>query len=191
MPRVLALAIVVGVCGSGCLLLDPNAGKGPARFFAGPNARSVMAPGAPKPNASPTTFAGSTPAPEASSTQLSAVTASFQFTMRARLGYYAGIEAEAGRLDENGSNFGGAYAIVGGEHASSFGSIGVELASGWRGLRYGFGDEQDDRLVFEPRVRGQIWIADQWTVGGAAGALLGGGGQWMAGVYIGVHSHRF
>jgi hypothetical protein len=58
-------------------------------------------------------------------------------------------------------------------------------------LRYEEGGGQENRLILEPRVRAQLWIAEQWTLGGAIGARIGTQGEWMGGLYLGVHSHRF
>lgn len=189
MLRVLAIATVAWLA-TGCLF-DRSIGTRPARFHAGPNARSMMVPITPDGGRPPaSTFAASTPAPEKQNARLSAYTASFQFTMKSqRAPIYLGGEAETGRMDIDGSNFAGAYGIAGTEHASSLGSIGVELAAGWRGLRFSFGDDNHDSFLFEPRVRGQLWIADQFTLGATAGALVGTEREWMAGVYLGVHSH--
>jgi hypothetical protein len=188
MLRLVAIACVAW-CATGCLF-DRSIGKRPARFYAGPNARNIVVPITQDPVGGPsTTFAGSTPAPEKSNTRLAAYTASFQFTMASKHMFYLGGEAEAGRLEADGSNFAGAYGILGGEHRSGFGSIGAELAGGWRGLRFTYGDDDHDRFLLEPRVRGQLWIADQFTLGAAAGAVLNGHGEWMAGVYLGIHSH--
>src|SRR5690349_8380455 len=187
MLRVVAIACVAWLA-TGCLF-DRSIGTRPARFNAGPNTRSVVVPITQNPGAPPaTTFASSTPEPEKLDTRLAAITASFQFTMAVR-GLYLGGEAETGRLEADGSNFAGAYGIVGAEHMNGFGSIGAELATGWRGLRFELGDDDHNALIFEPRVRAQMWIGEQFTLGAAAGAVVGEHGDWMAGVYLGVHSH--
>jgi len=125
--------------------------------------------------------------------QLSATSIAMQFTMATAGQLYTGIEVETGRLDRPGSNLAGAYAVAGLEQRFGFGAVGAELAAGWQGLRYQFGDEDHDTLVAEPRLRGQVWIAEQWTLGATAGVRLTGdrNDDWMAGAYLGVHSHRF
>jgi hypothetical protein len=45
--------------------------------------------------------------------------------------------------------------------------------------------------VLEPRVRGELWLAPQLTLGAAAGAEISGQHAWMAGIYLGVHSHSY
>jgi hypothetical protein len=185
--RVLALACVA-VVATGCLF-DRSIGTRPARFNAGPTARSLVVPITPDGGAPPAnTFAGSTPAPEKVDTRLEAITASLQFTMNVR-GIYLGGEAETGKLEADGSNFAGAYGIAGIEHNNRFGVVGAELAAGWRGLRFSYGDDDHNSMLIEPRVRAQMWIGDQFTLGAAAGAVVGGHGDWMAGIFLGVHSH--
>ena len=192
MTRGLALAVVIGVLASGCLL-DRSLGYRPARFQVGPNMRAVNMAGGGGALASPTTSArSSTPTGESSTTHASAVSAALQFTMQTARHTYVGGEVETGTIGGiEGSNLAGAYGVVGGETTTGFGSLGVELATGWQGLRRNWDSDSDDRLIFEPRVRGQLWVAEQWTIGGSVGARLGGGGEWVGGIYIGVHSHRF
>lgn len=179
---------------SGCLL-DPHVGHRPARFHVGPNTRAVSVPTVPEPDsAQPTGGAtrGSTvTGPDEQ--QLSATSVAMQFTMATSYPFYTGIEVETGRLDQPGSNFAAAFAVVGLEQRLGFGAVGAELAAGWQGLRYDRGDQEHDTLVAEPRVRGLLWIAEQWTLGATLGARLAGGrnDDWMAGAYLGVHSHRF
>lgn len=179
---------------SGCLL-DSQAGRRPARFHVGPNTRAMSVPTEPAPDAASSTggVAKSSTSTGSDEQELSATSIAMQFTMATSYALYAGIEAETGRLDVRGSNLAGAYAVVGLEQPLGFGSVGAELAAGWQGVRYHFGDEDHDTLVAEPRLRGQLWIAEQWTLGATLGARLAGGlnDGWMAGAYLGVHSHRF
>lgn len=116
-----------------------------------------------------------------------------QFTMAMPHWFYSGIEAETGRLELPNSNFAAAYGIVGMEQSVGVGSLGAELAAGWQSVRYKSGDQEHESLVMEPRLRGQLWIAEQWTLGATFGARLADDGRddWMAGAYLGVHSHRF
>ena len=186
--------LICGLAGamvSGCLL-DPQAGKRPARFHVGPNTRAVSVPTAPD-AAQPIGAARSSTSTDPDEQQLSATSIAMQFTMATSHLLYTGIEAETGRLELPRSNFAGAYAVVGLEQRLGFGAVGAELAAGWQGLRYNSGDEEHDTLVAEPRLRGQLWIAEQWTLGATLGARLTGGrnDDWMAGAYLGVHSHRF
>ena len=167
---------------------DPARDIRPARFTVGMNAQHIATP-APD----PTTFTarttdGGSAQPSASS---NAVAMSAQFTMATRDRLYLGGEVEAGRLAEPGSNLAGAYGILGAEGASHFGSLGVELATGWRGVRYTIDSNEVNDAIVQPRVRGQLWVSPQVTLGAAAGATLVGDRGWMAGVYLGVHSSLF
>lgn len=186
---------LAGALASGCLF-DPHAGKGPARFHVGPNARSLSVP-APEPSAAPVPgLAGqrsASPAPSGGEQQLSANSVALQFTMATPYAFYAGAEAETGRLGQPGSNLAVASAIVGAEQDLGFGSVGAELAVGWQSVRYDRGDQEHGTWVGEPRLRGQVWIAEQWTLGAAVGTRLSRerSDEWMAGAYLGVHSHRF
>ena len=187
---VVVIGLATGLA-AGCML-DPHAGHRPARFHAGPNTRAVsVAPtddGSPRGN---TASRGVIP-PEAAP-HVSATSVSMQFTMAMPYWIYTGVEAETGRLSTAGSNFAGAYAIVGLHQELPLGGLGAELAAGWQGIRYERGGDQHDSLVLEPRLRAQLWIAEQWTLGASVGARLGHEreGDWMAGAYLGVHSQRF
>jgi len=163
---------------------DPSRHERPARFTVGMNAQRI--------STSPAGFAARTTEPTAPTPgHYSAVTMSGQFTMATRDHLYVGGEVEAGRLEEPGSNLAGAYGVVGAEGASHVGSLGVELATGWRGIRYSIDDDDVNDAVVQPRVRGQLWVSPQVTLGAAAGASLVGDRSWMAGVYVGVHSNLF
>jgi hypothetical protein len=183
MRRCLVLAAIVCVSTLGCSF-DRHRHDRPARFLLGTNARDLA------------TSSGAVALRTGSPTEVAplgqeARTVSGQFTMATRYHGYAGVELEAGTLDVHGSNFGGAYGVLGAEHLSRFGSLGVELVSGWRGLRHGLGEDDVNTFVAEPRVRGQLRIADQVTAGAVAGATLGEQGAWMAGIYLGFHSRAF
>lgn len=125
------------------------------------------------------------------SENMSGVTAGIQFTMAAGQHLYLGGEVETGRLMEYGSNLAGAYGVAGVRHANKFGALAVEMVGGWRSVRYELNDEEHERAVLEPRIRGQVWISEQFALGAAAGATLGDQGAWMAGLYLGIHSHAF
>jgi hypothetical protein len=175
--------------------MDPQAGRRPARFHVGPNTRAVSVP-TPVEDSGPTGGAAksaSSSSADPVEQQLSANSIALQFTMATAYPLYTGIEAETGRLSLPGSNLAAAYAVVGLEQRLGFGAVGAELAAGWQGVRYNSGDEDHDTLVAEPRLRGQVWIAEQWTLGATFGARIAGGQKddWMGGAYLGVHSHRF
>jgi hypothetical protein len=122
---------------------------------------------------------------------MSGVSAGIQFTMAAGQHMYMGGEVETGRLMEYGSNLAGAYGVAGVRHGNRFGSLAVEMVAGWRSVRYMLNDQEHGAAVLEPRVRGQLWLSEQFALGAAAGATLGDESSWMAGIYLGVHSHAF
>jgi hypothetical protein len=180
---------------SGCVL-DPKAGYRPARFHVGPNTRTLSVPDAA--NAPPATTTGAarttSTSPEDDTQRLGATSVSMQFTMETFHGFYSGVEAETGRLDLPGTtNFAAAYGVVGLQQSVPLGALGAELAAGWQGVRYWSGEEDHDSWVAEPRLRAQLWLAEQWTLGATVGARMSRDGRddWMAGAYLGVHSHRF
>lgn len=184
MQRALSLALLfVAACA-----FDPQRAIRPARFTVGMNAQRIATPAPPTDPgvAARTTDGGAQPAASSN-----AVAMSGQFTMATRDHLYLGGEVEAGRLAEPGSNLAGAYGIVGAEGASRIGSLGVELATGWRGVRYTLDSDDVNDAIVQPRVRGQLWVSPQVTLGAAAGATLVGDRSWMAGVYLGVHSNLF
>jgi hypothetical protein len=178
MSRTLAFALLA-VSLVGCAF-DPGRERRPARFLVGANSRGLG-------DSAQAAIAKRESAPAGDTVAAgTAHTASGQFTM----GYgrvLAGVELETGVLDVRGSQFAGAYGVLGAEHASRSGSIGVEMVSGWRGLRYR-GMEDDNTIVVEPRVRAQYRFGSQVSVGGVLGATLGDEGSWMVGLNVGFHS---
>ena len=169
---------------SGCVV-DPYRQDRPIRMLVGANARDITNS---ENGATFRTASGETP--ESKHASHGAGTGDVQFTVKYRV-LLVGAEVETGRLGTDGSNFAGAYGVLGAEHKMSSSSIGVELVSGWRGLRYKGDTDDVNSFVTEPRVRGQIQISDQLTFGAVAGATLGELGSWMAGAYIGFHSRSF
>lgn len=103
-----------------------------------------------------------------------------------------GGEAETGRFaGQDGSNIAGGYAVAGARAPLRLGALSAELAGGWRSLRDSIDAPDHSMYILEPRVRGELWLNPQLTLGAAAGAEVGGQHAWMAGVYIGVHSHDY
>ncbi len=181
MQRCIVLA-VVSVLAAGCAA-DPYRERRPARFLLGANARDLA--GA---STSAVAARGET-MPTRTASADTAITGSGQFTLGIR-NLIVGVELEEGRLDTQRSNFAGAYGVIGAEASSPMGSIGVELVSGWRGLR--LADEDDvNTFIAEPRVRGMYRLGEQVSVGGVIGATLNERGSWMAGFYLGFHSRAF
>ena len=180
--QVIALA---GLAAGGCLW-EQNVDQRMARLQLGVTSRQIAA-STPAP---PTGVARTISPTEPTSTPASSsVTGSMQFTMRLLRNTYVGGELEAGPLERPGSYLGGAYGVVGAEVSSSRGSLSVEMSGGRRWLRYEMGADDIPSTVLEPRVRGQLLLAPQLTVGGVIGAnAMPGERGWMAGMYIGLYS---
>jgi hypothetical protein len=122
-----------------------------------------------------------------------AVSSSIRFTGRTRWNTFLGVEAEAGALvGYSMSNLAGAYGIAGAHQDFSRLRLGVEVVGGRRWVRYGGGYDSDPSTwIAEPRVRADLWLGSQATIGAAAGATLSDHHVWMAGVYVGVCSSAF
>lgn len=122
-----------------------------------------------------------------------AVSTSFRFTGVTRYNMFFGGEGEAGALvGRAGSNLAGAYAVAGARGDLGKVQLAAELVAGRRWVRYaldGTGDQA--MMIAEPRVRGDIWLAPRWTLGGAVGATLSERNVWMVGIYLGLHSSEY
>lgn len=184
MTRALAWACLVAACTTACAL-DPHRNKRPARLQLGAAARGFGATEVPQ------VAARGGPVMMTPLAREEAFSATAQFTMRAMRNFYLGGELEAGMLSAAGSNYAGGYGVFGADLSTGNATLGAELAGGYRTMRYGFGEPEVDDIVFEPRVRGQVQIGPQLSFGGVLGTTLGDHGMWMAGFYLGVHSHGF
>lgn len=182
-------AVVVAVAAlSGCLT-DTERTFRPARVHFALASRH-LASSAPTDAGTIARQTSPTPPPAAPAASDRAVTGAAQFTMLTRYHAYVGGEVEAGTLGPTGSNFAGAYGIVGGETGNRFGSIAAEAAIGRRTLRADLSAADHVDVVVEPRLRAELWLSSQVTLGGNLGASLGDH-AWLAGVYLGVHSNLF
>lgn len=195
MVRGLALVGVIGIAATTGCLWERN-GDRPARLQLGMNSRHLAVTPPEKKVGGYLARSTTEPTPQPSAPDdvaSSAVTGSVQFTMQAYRGLYLGGEVEAGRLaDHEGSNFGALYGVAGMETSSRWGSLSVEAIAGRRWLRYELGAEDVGSFALEPRVRGQLWLSPQVTLGGLVGANAAPASNgWMAGVYFGVYSNLF
>ena len=122
-----------------------------------------------------------------------ALSMSMRFTGRTRYNTYLGVEAEAGKLVTiDGSNLAGAYGVAGVRNDFGRLRIAAELVAGRRWVRYEEPLPADlATWIAEPRVRGDLWLGSQLTLGAAVGATVGDRSVWMAGVYVGVHAFEF
>jgi hypothetical protein len=131
--------------------------------------------------------------PDPSLGEGTAVTSSLRFTGRTRYNTFLGVEGEFGQLVGYGqSNVAGAYGVAGARGDLGAVRLSAELVAGRRWVRYeADGPSDPNKLVAEPRIRGDIWLSPYWTLGGAVGATLSDRQVWMAGVYLGVHGLPF
>lgn len=183
-----------GLVATGCVW-ERNVDKRLARVQLGVNSRQLSTPVAadkPRYNIARVTQPTTTlPEPTPTEQASSGVTGSLQFTMRYprnNVPIYMGAEVEAGPL-ENQGYLGGAYGVIGAEASSGRGSLSVEMTGGRRWLRSELNAENVPSFMLEPRVRAQLTLTPQVTVGGVIGAnAMPDERGWMAGVYIGMFS---
>jgi hypothetical protein len=118
-----------------------------------------------------------------------------QFTLALRYHLYLGGGVETGTLGRSGSSIAAVYGIGGVETTNRIGSLAAEVAYGWQTMRADVYSSDVDGHIFEPRVRGELWLSPQFTLGAIVGATPGsssdGNNAWSAGVYLGVHSNLF
>jgi hypothetical protein len=138
-------------------------------------------------------FRSSVGEPETGQPEGTAVTTSLRFTGKTRYNTFIGVEAEMGSmLGRAGSNVAGAYGVAGLRNDLGALRLAAELVAGRRWIRYDLdGGTDPTRMVAEPRVRADLWLAPQVTLGGAVGATLGDDAVWMAGIYVGLHSQPY
>ena len=158
----------------------------PDRMLIGAHARHFAAP-----TRSDVAFRDSNPPPREMTVGHEAVGATAQFTAGVRDNLYVGGELEGGMLDTPGSSTAASYGVAGIDLPFAAGSIGGELASGWRTVRYSTETDDYAKIVIEPRVRAQVWLSDQVSLAATGGMTLSDQRVWMAGVSIGVHSFAF
>lgn len=136
----------------------------------------------------------STEPPDASLGEGTAISTSIRFTARTAYNTFVGVEGEAGALvGHEGSNLAGAYGVAGARGDLGPVQLGVELVTGRRWVRYELAGLRTDpqTWITEPRVRADLWLGPNVTLGGAIGATLSERSVWMAGIYLGVNSAPF
>jgi hypothetical protein len=91
---------------------------------------------------------------------------------------------------------------IGGFRATGkLGAIAIEGAGGLRNVRYEFASSYHNcesrativanRGVVEARARAELWLSPWITAGATLGTNVLERDDWMAGVYLGVHSRAF
>ena len=175
---------IMALVSTGCLW-ERNVDRRLTRMQVGVTSRQV---GIAAPDAQPGVARTITPPAATPALVSSGVTGALQFTMRARRNVYLGGEVEAGPLEQSGY-FGGAYGVAGAEVSSSVGSLSVELTAGRQWVRTELGADNVPRTMLEPRVRAQLPLTPQITIGGVIGAsALPDDRGWMAGIFVGMYS---
>jgi hypothetical protein len=91
--------------------------------------------------------------------------------------------------------------IVGVRGTTKHGALGVEAAGGVRSVRYAFDSAYHDcnqtttietnKAIVEARARAELWLGPWITAGATVGTSVISQGDWLAGVYLGVHSQAF
>jgi hypothetical protein len=117
-----------------------------------------------------------------------ALTGTLRLTTWTRWNTYLGVEGESGLELERGVS--GASGLVGARGDLGAALLRVELVPGRRWERFGQ-EAEEQRWLVEARARADTWISGRFTIGAALGATLEGGtDDWLAGVYLGVHSRE-
>jgi len=101
---------------------------------------------------------------------------------------FAGIEGEFGRLNVSGSNLAGGYGVVGARFGVGPVSLTGEIAAGIREVRYNLYDDGTVSGIVEPRVRGELWLNDVFSVGAIAGSAFSAQSSWFGGAFLAVHN---
>lgn len=83
------------------------------------------------------------------------------------------------------------YGVVGARAGTEHALISVELAGGGRSVAAVAEMADASGTVLETRARGEVWLGPWASLGATIGASLVERGDWMAGLYLGVHSRAF
>ena len=175
----LGAIVITGCAFDGARRLDR-----PARFQLGVNSRQLAQPNGDG-------FAARTSNPQSQPGVLAdhATTFDAQFTMSHYHSTYVGVEAEAGTLGNDGSNYAAALGIAGLEQPLARGALGVELAGGRRWLRANVDSDDVRDWTVEARAHARLWLGEKAAFGAALG--VDPQGSWMAGVSLSVYSNIF
>ena len=104
---------------------------------------------------------------------------------------YFGVEVEIspnpdeGPEPDPGRMAAGAHGVFGIMAGTQHLRLGADIAGGLRLF-----ENDDEKLVLETRVRGDLWITPWVTVGAAVGTSLVDRGDWVTAIYIGMHTDR-
>ena len=92
-------------------------------------------------------------------------------------------------LGDASDMFLGGYAVVGARFATHRGLLALEGAGGGRLVTGVISDASSG--VLEARARAELWVGPWVTVGGTVGTSVVDRGDWMTGLYVGVHSRAY
>ncbi len=91
--------------------------------------------------------------------------------------------------------------VVGMRGTTRRAAFGVEMAGGARSVRYAFDSAYHDcnttttitstAAIVEARARGEVWLGPWLTAGATLGSSVITRGDWLAGIYLGVHTHSY
>jgi hypothetical protein len=113
---------------------------------------------------------------------------------------YAALEGELGGITSVtgatgsgtvGGTYLGGFGVVGARVARGPSLLALEVAGGGRDVQSSGMPLAVHGLDVETRARGEVWLGPWLTVGAALGTSVQERGDWMASVYLGMHSHAF
>lgn len=104
-------------------------------------------------------------------------------------------------LDAQTGMYIGTVGLAGLRGSTRRGSFALEAAGGMRTERYRFASTYHDcestsainvnQAVVEARARAELWVNPWLTAGAALGTSVLDRGDWLAGVYLGIHTRTF
>lgn len=105
------------------------------------------------------------------------------------------------QLAQQGALVLGAYGVAGVRGSVGGATLAIEAAGGVRQTRYHFDSQYYScdttstiavtRGIVEARARGEMWLGPWMTLGATIGANVAAKGDWLAGLYLGLHSRAF
>lgn len=104
-------------------------------------------------------------------------------------------------LDGSGATFLGIYGVAGVRGGTTRFALAAEMAGGLRDVEYRFDSTYHDCAqtstidvihgVVEARARAEVWVYPWASLGAQVGTSVLEHGDWMAGVYVGLHSRAY
>jgi len=107
----------------------------------------------------------------------------------------------APNLTQSGGLVIGGLGIAGVRGTTGIGAFALEAAGGVRNTSYNFRSSyhlcedttsvSETRAVVEARARAELWLGPWFTAGATLGANVLSRGDWLAGIYLGLHSRAY